>query len=187
MTPLPVTSPQPFDFKSKSTLLRRRLIYSSNCPFCRIQENEDSKSLAGHTACTARRRLAGSRRIRRRAQSCGMSRHVQLRSTPGNSPAPIFHPCFCTRHARQYELNSEVVIWMNTVGPLSNRQETYEYYQLPYCHGNAPVEHHHETLGEALQGMDLINSGIPMKFRSKQNRILENKAAHVPPPSRGYI
>jgi len=53
---------------------------------------------------------------------------------------------------------------MNTVGPISNRQETYEYYQLPYCRGEQVVEHHHETLGEALLGMELVNSGIGMKF-----------------------
>ncbi|RUS17536.1 hypothetical protein BC937DRAFT_89837, partial [Endogone sp. FLAS-F59071] len=143
---------------------------------CIPQENEDPKSLAGYSVRTARRRLAGSRRNRRRAHPRGMSPHVQLRPaiqfpTFGNSSTPTFHHCFCTRHARQYELNNEVVIWMNTVGPLSNRQETYEYYQLPYCHGNAPVEHHHETLGEALQGMDLINSGIPMKFRKTEANV----------------
>ncbi|GAB5591834.1 hypothetical protein Unana1_06734 [Umbelopsis nana] len=47
---------------------------------------------------------------------------------------------------------------------MNNWQETYDYYQLPFCHGDSPVQHHHETLGEALQGMDLINSGIPMKY-----------------------
>lgn len=59
---------------------------------------------------------------------------------------------------------------MNTVGPLSNRQETYEYYQLPYCRGKQVVEHHHETLGEALLGMELVNSGIGMKFLGMSNR-----------------
>lgn len=58
---------------------------------------------------------------------------------------------------------------MNTIGPMNNWQETYDYYQLPFCHGDSPVQHHHETLGEALQGMDLINSGIPMSYLSKLN------------------
>lgn len=61
------------------------------------------------------------------------------------------------------------MVWMNTVGPLYNRQETYPYYQLPFCHGERPVKHHHETLGEALQGMDLINSGIPMQYLGKKS------------------
>jgi transmembrane 9 superfamily protein 3 len=56
---------------------------------------------------------------------------------------------------------------MNTIGPMNNWQETYDYYQLPFCHGDSPVQHHHETLGEALQGMDLINSGIPMSYLSR--------------------
>lgn len=56
---------------------------------------------------------------------------------------------------------------MDTVGPLNNRQETYPYYQLPFCPGTSSVEHHHETLGEALQGMDLINSGIPIRYLGK--------------------
>ncbi|CAO3657289.1 unnamed protein product [Mucor hiemalis] len=67
-------------------------------------------------------------------------------------------------HNHVYKNGEEVVIWMNTVGPLNNRQETYPYYQLPFCGGSTTLEHHHETLGEALQGMDLVNSGIPAKF-----------------------
>ena len=31
--------------------------------------------------------------------------------------------------------NEEVVLWMNTVGPYHNRQETYGYYTLPFCMG----------------------------------------------------
>lgn len=57
---------------------------------------------------------------------------------------------------------------MNTVGPLNNRQETYPYFQLPFCQGPHSLEHHHETLGEALQGMDLVNSGIPITYLSKR-------------------
>ncbi|CAO3589718.1 unnamed protein product [Absidia cylindrospora] len=53
---------------------------------------------------------------------------------------------------------------MNTVGPIYNTQETYPYYQLPFCRGVGQLEHCHETLGEALQGLDLVNSGIPMRY-----------------------
>ncbi|CDS07558.1 hypothetical protein LRAMOSA01507 [Lichtheimia ramosa] len=67
-------------------------------------------------------------------------------------------------HNHVYVKGEEVVAWMDTVGPLNNRQETYPYYQLPFCPGTSSVEHHHETLGEALQGMDLINSGIPIRY-----------------------
>ena len=34
-----------------------------------------------------------------------------------------------------YKDQDEVVLWMNTVGPYHNRQETYGYFTLPFCHG----------------------------------------------------
>ena len=58
-----------------------------------------------------------------------------------------------------------MVVWMNTVGPHANRQETYEYYQLPYCSGTKELDYHHETIGEALQGMNLVNSGLEAHFK----------------------
>ncbi|KAL0081447.1 hypothetical protein J3Q64DRAFT_1697142 [Phycomyces blakesleeanus] len=67
-------------------------------------------------------------------------------------------------HNHVYEKGEEVVAWMDTVRPIHNRQETYPYYQLPFCHGDSAVQHHHETFGEALQGMDLINSGISIRY-----------------------
>ncbi|KAF9571013.1 hypothetical protein EC968_001100 [Mortierella alpina] len=67
-------------------------------------------------------------------------------------------------HSHKYEDSEAVVVWANSVGPLSNRQETYEYFQLPYCKGKGEIEHRHETLGEALLGMELVNSGIPIRF-----------------------
>ncbi|KAF9167311.1 hypothetical protein DFQ26_004952 [Actinomortierella ambigua] len=68
-------------------------------------------------------------------------------------------------HSHRYGEFEDVVVWANTVGPINNRQETYEYFQLPYCKGSGTVEHRHETLGEALLGMELVNSGIPIKFK----------------------
>ena len=54
---------------------------------------------------------------------------------------------------------------MNTVGPYHNRQETYEYYSLPFCKGlKKTISHYHETLGEALQGVELEFSGLDVKF-----------------------
>ncbi|CAO3629278.1 unnamed protein product [Cunninghamella blakesleeana] len=67
-------------------------------------------------------------------------------------------------HNHVYTEGEEVVVWMNTVGPSYNQQETYQYFQLPFCRNDKPLQHHHETLGEALQGMDLINSGIPVQY-----------------------
>lgn len=57
---------------------------------------------------------------------------------------------------------------MNTVGPYHNRQETYGYFTLPFCQGpKTDLDHYHETLSEALQGIELELSGIEMEFKSK--------------------
>lgn len=66
----------------------------------------------------------------------------------------------------QYTDGEEVVLWMNTVGPYHNRQETYKYFSLPFCAGNKKtISHYHETLGEALQGVELEFSGLDIKFK----------------------
>ena len=60
---------------------------------------------------------------------------------------------------------------MNTVGPYHNRQETYRYYSLPFCHGNkVGISHYHETLGEALQGVELEFSGLDIQFGGEAGR-----------------
>lgn len=57
---------------------------------------------------------------------------------------------------------------MNTVGPYHNRQETYAYFSLPFCIGSKPtIGHYHETLSEALQGVELEFSGIEIEFKSE--------------------
>lgn len=57
---------------------------------------------------------------------------------------------------------------MNTVGPYHNRQETYKYFSLPFCAGSKKtISHYHETLGEALQGVELEFSGLDIKFNGK--------------------
>ena len=66
----------------------------------------------------------------------------------------------------QYQPNEEVVLWMNTVGPYHNRQETYSYFSLPFCPGpKKRINHYHETLGEALQGVQFEFSGLNIDFK----------------------
>ena len=61
-------------------------------------------------------------------------------------------PARLDEHDHQYKNNDEVILWMNTVGPYHNRQETYSYFSLPFCKGSKQtIGHYHETLGEALQ------------------------------------
>ncbi len=55
---------------------------------------------------------------------------------------------------------------MNTVGPYHNRQETYAYFSLPFCRGSkVSIGHYHETLGEALLGVELDFSGLNLQFK----------------------
>ena len=69
-------------------------------------------------------------------------------------------------HDHRYDDHAEVVLWMNTVGPYDNRQETYSYFSLPFCPGpKTDIDHHHETLGEALQGVELEFSGLDIDFK----------------------
>jgi len=79
----------------------------------------------------------------------------------------LFHTVFSDEHTHTYQDNEEVVLWMNTVGPYHNRQETYGYFSLPFCAGpKESISHYHETLGEALQGTELEFSGLQIDFKS---------------------
>ncbi|KAF6778499.1 hypothetical protein AHF37_01878 [Paragonimus kellicotti] len=72
----------------------------------------------------------------------------------------------CDEHNHVYADGEEVVLWMNTIGPYRNRQETYPYFSLPFCRGpKESIEHAHETLGEALLGIELQYSGIDIRFK----------------------
>lgn len=78
-----------------------------------------------------------------------------------------FRPAESDEHDHKYQDNEEVVLWMNTVGPYDNRQETYTYLSLPFCVGpKASISHYHETLGEALLGVELEFSGLDILFKA---------------------
>lgn len=62
---------------------------------------------------------------------------------------------------------------MNTVGPYHNRQETYAYFSLPFCAGTkTTINHYHETMSEALQGVELEFSGLDIEFKGALNNLL---------------
>uniref|UniRef100_A0A5K3FS53 Transmembrane 9 superfamily member n=1 Tax=Mesocestoides corti TaxID=53468 RepID=A0A5K3FS53_MESCO len=78
----------------------------------------------------------------------------------------FFYASFGDEHTHVYKDGEQVVLWMNTAGPYHNMQETYAYFSLPFCKG--PVEnfeHYHETLAEALQGIELEFSGLDIRFK----------------------
>ena len=50
---------------------------------------------------------------------------------------------------------------------MARRQETYSYFSLPFCPGpKKQIDHYHETLGEALQGVELEFSGLDIDFKA---------------------
>ncbi|EGF79420.1 hypothetical protein BATDEDRAFT_25752 [Batrachochytrium dendrobatidis JAM81] len=85
-----------------------------------------------------------------------MTRYIML--------ASLCQTVFADEHTHHYKDGEEVNVWYNTVAPLHNKQETYEYTQLPYCLGSKEVSHYHESLGEALLGLELIHSGMDVPF-----------------------
>lgn len=88
----------------------------------------------------------------------------------------------CDEHTHRYEKDEEVVLWMNTVGPYVNHQETYNYYSLPFCRGpKKEISHYHETIAEAIQGVELEFSGIDMKFKVDVSNRQEYCSVHLTP------
>lgn len=68
----------------------------------------------------------------------------------------------------QYAKGDQVMLWVNKVGPYNNPQETYNYYSLPFCNpGSGNSRHKWGGLGEVLEGNELIDSDIMIKFNSK--------------------
>jgi hypothetical protein len=68
----------------------------------------------------------------------------------------------------QYVVGEAVKLWVNKVGPYNNPQETYNYYYLPFCSpgGNTKPMQKWGGLGEVLQGNQLIDSQLEIKYRS---------------------
>eukprot|EP00879_Flechtneria_rotunda_P015969 GHRR01016701.1.p1 GENE.GHRR01016701.1~~GHRR01016701.1.p1 ORF type:complete len:250 (+),score=79.13 GHRR01016701.1:390-1139(+) len=66
-----------------------------------------------------------------------------------------------------YKDGETVTLWVNKVGPYNNPQETYNYYYLPFCkpHPEQKDEHSWGGLGEVLQGNELIDSQLEIKFK----------------------
>lgn len=65
-----------------------------------------------------------------------------------------------------YTDNEAVTLWVNTVGPYHNPQETYSYYELPYCKPEHGIETKKRSagIGEILEGHVLTNSGLKLHF-----------------------
>jgi len=90
------------------------------------------------------------------------------------------HVLLADEGTHTYVDNEKVIIWVNKVGPFNNPTETYPYYskKVPVCDRAAELNvdhkefHYHriEGLGSILQGNDIKNSGIPVKFKQNQGK-----------------
>jgi len=63
-----------------------------------------------------------------------------------------------------YETGEEVILWFNKVSPFNNPQESYSYSKLPLCRGPRKEHLYAPGLGEAIEGNELIDSGMDLKF-----------------------
>ena len=85
--------------------------------------------------------------------------------------------CYCKQinaddNNHIYGEKDTISLWVNTVGPYHNPQETYPYYQLPYCkpsHG-IDVVRRIAGIGEILEGNFLHNSGLKLHFATDITR-----------------
>lgn len=67
----------------------------------------------------------------------------------------------------RYEKGENIKLYVNKVGPIRNPQETYQYYDLPFCSPKQDYmakTDYSETLGEALSGFELKESLYQFKF-----------------------
>jgi len=72
---------------------------------------------------------------------------------------------YSDERTHRYKQGESVVIYVNTVGPYNNPQETYEFYKkLPFCPPSKLVQGRMEGLGEALSGYELIQSNLKPVF-----------------------
>eukprot|EP01033_Poteriospumella_lacustris_P007248 gene7249-5215_t len=74
--------------------------------------------------------------------------------------------------SHEYQPNEAITLWVNTIGPYHNPQETYPYYSLPYCTPEHGIKTSHKALGigEVLEGNHLQNSGFKLHFKQNVNR-----------------
>jgi transmembrane 9 superfamily protein 3 len=71
-------------------------------------------------------------------------------------------------HSHKYKVGQALRLWVNKVGPYNNPQETYNYYYLPFCKptGAGKAAHKWGGLGEVLEGNQLIDSQLDVRYRS---------------------
>ncbi|XP_051153010.1 transmembrane 9 superfamily member 5 [Andrographis paniculata] len=65
--------------------------------------------------------------------------------------------------ADSYNVGDPVPFFVNKIGPLHNPSETYQYYELPFCHPGRVLEKK-ESFGELLNGDRMANALYKLEF-----------------------
>lgn len=84
----------------------------------------------------------------------------------------FIHQIYANENNHKYTENEEIWLWANTIGPYYNRQETYEFTSLPFCLTQRNSIQHRETIGEAILGYDLLNTGLEISFKKNLNNTI---------------
>ncbi|XP_060965736.1 transmembrane 9 superfamily member 5 [Cannabis sativa] len=79
----------------------------------------------------------------------------------------IAHSASALPNNHRYNVGDSVPFFVNKLGPLNNPSETYQYYDLPFCHPD-PIIRKKETIGEVLNGDRLTNSLYELNFREEK-------------------
>lgn len=66
----------------------------------------------------------------------------------------------------KYSDGEDVILWFNKLVPFNNPQESYAYSSLPLCAGKGRERKYSMGLGEAIEGYELEDSGLDIKFTS---------------------
>eukprot|EP00898_Chlorokybus_atmophyticus_P000053 jgi/Chlat1/1048/Chrsp110S01532 len=86
--------------------------------------------------------------------------------------AALIAPAAADEYSHRYAEGEVVKLWVNKVGPYKNPQETYNYYELPFCRPREEdaVIHKWGGLGEVLEGNELIDSQLAIAFRKDMSK-----------------
>ncbi|KAL3690591.1 hypothetical protein R1sor_016900 [Riccia sorocarpa] len=94
----------------------------------------------------------------------------------------FFQVCRASEYDHKYADGDPVTLWVNKVGPYNNPQETYNYYSLPFCKPSLrEPTHKWGGLGEVLEGNELIDSEIEIKFKVPIEKAVICKIEEVKP------
>lgn len=71
-----------------------------------------------------------------------------------------------------YESNEAVTVWFGKVRSRSSHDSVYAFSSLPFCRGESisAEQTHGLTLDEIIEGFEMQNSGMDIRFRQERNQ-----------------